>query len=388
MKVLYVLNIFPKISETFILNEMLEMQQKGVSVEVYAYKDAKEGVVHPRAREIREVRYLYKVDPFRWVASHLYWILRNAPGYCRAWALVLSHGELIRKNFFTQLYDTVLLDRRRPTHVHAHYSDDASNLAMVYSRLSGVPFSFTTHMHDIYDTPAPNFPVKSRLALKHVTISEFNKRVLVENFRVSPEDIAVIHCGIDLSRVRRRNEVPANEDLFCSARLHPDKGLDVLIHALSSLRDQGWAGTLRVAGEGPERAALEDLIRKRRLERHVVLLGNQTQEQVFGHLGRSRLFVLPSRSEGIPVSLMEAMAAGVPVISTAIRGIPELIKDGVSGSLVPPDDAAALANKIQALLKDDALCARFASAGFEKVAADFDLSKETQKLLEIWKRSS
>lgn len=386
MKVVYLLNIFPKISETFILNEMIQMQNKGVQVEVYAHEKVPEAVVHSQVSRIQEVRYFPKMSLFRALAAHAYWLFHRPMGYLRAWSLVIAHGSKIRKQFFLGLYDTVLIHQRNPDHVHAHYGDDSSNLAMLYSVLSGDTFSFTTHMHDIFDFPAPNFPLKSRLAKKHVTISNYNKRYLVDKLGVNESDVTVIHCGVDFDRIPENvSFLPKSHLIFCAARLHEDKSLDILLKACKILMDRGVEFECKIAGEGHLRPALEGMIRQLGLENRVKLLGNQTQLQVFEHLKNSRVKALSSHTEGIPVSLMEAMALKVPVVATRINGIPELIEDGQSGFLVESGNEAQLADRIQKIFEDPQLSQTFVENGYRKVFAEFNLKNETDKLLAMWK---
>lgn len=384
MKVVYLLNIFPKISETFILNEMLEMKKKGVEVEAFAYKDEKEDTVHPRVKEI-QTTYFFKVGILKKIFSHFYWIFRNPENYLKTWALVIKHGDGIRKPFVWDLYDTVLVDRACPGHLHAHFGDESSNLAMLTHSLSGVPFTFTTHSYDIFNAKYHNWKVKSKLAKKHVTISLYNKNYILDRFDVDEKDVEIIHCGIDFSKIPAEGPQPDGNCIICVARLHEEKGIDVLIRACRRLKDDRVDFKCLTAGEGTARQDLEKLIRDLELENDVKLLGNQTHDQIFGLLRRAKVKVLSSRSEGIPVSLMEAMAFRVPVIATNICGIPELIEDGESGFLVPAGDDRDLAEKIKEILENKGLRDAFVKKGYETVYKEFNLDTQVDKLIAIWK---
>ncbi len=384
MKVVYILNIFPKISETFILNEILEMQKKGAEIEVFAYKDEKESTVHPKAKEIR-VYYFTKQGIFKNIGAHFYWFLKYPKNYLNTWRLVTNHGSGIRKLFIWQLYETVFVHRAKPDHVHAHFGDESSNLAMLFSSLSGIPFTFTTHSYDIFEGKYDNWKIKSKLAKKHITISKYNRNYIVDRYDVDPKDVAIIHCGIDFSKIPTQGSNPQGNRIICIARLHEEKGIDVLIRACRCLKDENVDFECLIVGEGPAREALEKQIRQLELKNEVKLLGNQTHDQIFALLRQAQVKVLASRSEGIPVSLMEAMAFRVPVISTRICGIPELINDNTSGFLVELGDAETLAAKIKQLLADESLRKTFADNGYEKVQREFNLKTETEKLLELWK---
>ena len=385
MKVGYVLNIFPKITETFILNEILAMQKKGVAIEVFAYKDAKEDHVHAQARQV-PVRYFFKAGAIQKFSAHLYWIRRNFLRYLKAWVWVARHGDGVRKLFVWDLMDTVIVDKSRPDHLHAHFGDEASNTAMLVHLLSGVPFTFTTHSYDIFDGKYNNWKIKSALAKKHVTISEYNKNYIMDRYGVNPRHIAVVHCGVDFERIRLRAKESRKDLVVAIARLCPEKGLDGLVRACAKLKEQGVRFECRIAGEGPERPALEKQIRSLDLGREVILLGNQTQDEIFHLLDEATIKVLPSRSlETMGVALMEAMAIGVAVVGPRLNGCPELVEDGECGFLVNPDDVETLTDRMRQLLVDEALRGRFRESGYRKVFREFNLESETDKLLSIWK---
>ena len=385
MKVVYILNIFPKITETFILNEMLAMQRKGINVEVYAYHDAKEDRVHPRAREI-PVRYFAKYGFFKNLGAHFYLLFHFPKDYFKTLWLALTDGDGIRMSFLCSPTDVLAVLQRKPDHLHAHFGDESSNTAFLIHSLSSIPFSFTTHSYDIEEGKYDNWKVKSKRARMHVTISEDNRERIIDNYDVRKEDITVIHCGIDFGRILDKPQAREENFIFSVARLHREKGLDMLVRACKKLKEEGVSFRCEIAGDGTERADLERLVSNFGLQDRVKLLGNRTQEEVFECFRQASIFVLPSRFEGIPVSLMEAMAFRVPVISTWVCGIPELIQDGHSGYLVQPDDPDKLADRMKELLGNAALRKTFSDNGYRKVRDEFDLEKETDKLLAIWKR--
>ena len=396
MKVVYLLNIFPKISETFILNEIRVVQKKGISVKVFAYADPKEMFVHPKVREIKSVTYFFKANIFQVLFAHLYWLLRSPAGYFRAAGLVLRHGDRIRKLFLIHLYDTVLVHRSKPDHLHAHFGESlgdiaSANLAMVLHVLSGTPYTFTTYAHDIFDMPATNYPIKSKLAKKHITVSEYNKRFLVEKFGVAENDIQVVVSGIDFEQVaacakKADPTLPAGKrTILCIARLSKEKGLDVLVQACKRLVDSATEFQCVIVGDGVERQRLETLIRRTGLSEKVLLVGYQSQPQVFEWFNKADVMVLPSYSEGIPLSLMEAMAFRVPVVASDICGNPELIKSGENGFLMPAGDDGGFAERIKEILENEGLRDAFVKKGYETVYREFNLDTQVDKLLAIWK---
>jgi len=278
-----------------------------------------------------------------------------------------------------------LIERMKPDHLHAHFGTWTADMAMLAGLLTGVPYTFTTHSYDIFTFPAANLALKSRLAKKHITISQYNKNYLVQEFKVRPEDIAVVHCGVDFTKIPSEKNRAMSNKIVTMARLEKTKGLDHLIRVYAKLHGRGCDFEAILIGDGTERHHLEKLVADLGLKLRVRLLGNRTQNNIFEILLTCRLMVMTSTVEGIPVSLMEAMAFKIPVIASRITGIPELIEDGRSGFLIDPKDADDLVVKIERLLKDEPLRAQFTENGYRKVEKEFDLKTEVAKLSDVWK---
>lgn len=389
MKIVYILGYYPKISETFVLNEMLEVQRQGYEVEVFAHKKANELIVHPGTQKIEKVYYFKSLNLLNLVMSHFQWLFKAPKYYLKALGIFLVSDLNFKKVFAVRLMDIQSIVKSKPDHLHAHFGDYAADVAMLTHILTGIPYTFTTHRYDIFDKPASNYAIKSSLALKHVTISNFNKDYIVSKFGVSPNDIEVIHCGIDFSKISKITHSGSDENLIVSiARLEKVKALENLIQACNFLNKQEIDFECQIIGEGSERENLEKLIGELHLENQIKLLGAKEQTEVFEILSRSKVLVLPSRSEGIPVSLMEAMALRVCVIGPDVNGVSELIEDGVNGFLVKPDDIEELTKKISLLLRDSDLRNKFMINAFERVKENFNLEIEVSKLISIWKKSA
>ena len=384
MKVAYVLDTFPKISETFILNEILEMQKNGIEIEVFAFSKTNEDKSHSGISNIKKIEYYSKHKITEELRHHFYLFLTHPKNYLKALLFSLNWKNQVLKLFINKISFILLIDKAKPDHIHAHFGHRASNMAMLINLLYGTPFTFTTHRYDIFDAPPRNYKIKSELAKKHITISEFNKRYIIDKFNVAERNISVIHCGVDFQRKFPVRNL-SNENIILSiARLEKLKGLDVLIKTCAELKKKQIQFQCLIAGDGAERIKLEQLINEYSLDSQVKLLGNITQDEIFELLSKASIKVLPSRSEGIAVALMEAMAMKVPVISTDIYGIPELIDDGMSGFLVEPENVLKLTEKIETLLKNSELRQKFSENGYRKVYTEFNLSTETSKLLKIW----
>ena len=273
-----------------------------------------------------------------------------------------------------------------PHVIHAHWATYPSTAALLLSRSLGIPFSFTAHAHDIY---LENHLVdaKLRAAAFAVTISEFNRQLLEARFGAqNATKVRVVHCGIPLERFPFQPEDREPGLILAVGRLDPIKGFRVLIDACELLRTAGVRFTCDIVGDGPQRKELAARVERSGLGEHVRLRGALAGQEVRRLLYRASVFALPSmvtpegNMDGIPVALMEAMASGVPVVSTTVSGIPELVRDGQTGHLVAPGDSDAVSRSLGLLLEGAALPMRLATAARRVIEERFDVSTETGKL--------
>ncbi|MCU0726105.1 MAG: glycosyltransferase [Planctomycetes bacterium] len=273
-----------------------------------------------------------------------------------------------------------------PSHFHAQFLDAASTVAFVAAGLCGGTFSFTNHT--AYN---PYLPREKLTAARFaVSISEFDRRMLTRLCGGNgARRIRVIYQGIDTATWRVPRGVPPAGDpvrVLSVGALREKKGHGVLLEALARLASAGMAFRATIVGEGPERRMLESQIRDRGFGASVNLAGAEEPAVIRSRLAESDLFVLASRRakngdlDGIPISIMEAMAAGVPVVSTRLSGIPELVRDGVEGRLAPPGDAVALSARIREALGDRAASEEMARRGREKVVRQHERRQSVAQL--------
>jgi colanic acid/amylovoran biosynthesis glycosyltransferase len=237
------------------------------------------------------------------------------------------------------VYYALLIERSGVEHIHVHHGYFASWIAMVAARFLGIEFSLTLHGSDLL-LHAAFLDTKLKHCKFCVTISEFNRRHILERYPdVRPDKVAVRRMGVDL-----RNDLPASPVsrenpclvMLAVGRLHPVKDHAFLVRACRLLRNRDFPVVCMIAGDGPERAPIEALIRNLDLQGEVRLVGHLSHPQLDACYAAADLVVLTSRSEGIPLVLMEAMARGRPVLAPAITGIPELVLDGKTGFLYHP----------------------------------------------------
>jgi glycosyltransferase involved in cell wall biosynthesis len=389
-----VVSRFPAITETFILDELRELRGRGTEVEVLPLFGALGGEVHGGFRELRTRTHYHRSVSLELVAAQLHWLRRRPRALLRAWAQALlasapSPKLLVRAP--AVLLKAALVARRLEAmgvaHLHAHWATHPALAAWTVRALTGIPYSFTAHAHDLYVDRAM-LREKVRDAAFVVTISEFNRRLLEE---VCGDDargkVHVIRCGVDLREyapgARRPVAVPT---FLCVASLRPYKGHAVLLDAVALLRARGVAVQVVLVGDGPLRGELEVRIARLGIADAVALRGALPHEEIPALLAGATAVVLPSvtqsdgQMEGIPVALMEAMAAGVPVVSTRLSGIPELVRDGEGGLLVPERDPEALAGAMARIAAEPALAARLGEGARRIVERDFDRARSVDAL--------
>ena len=394
LKVAYIMSRFPKLTETFVLYEMLALQQQGVGVEIFPLINERASVMHEEAKPFAaRARYQPMLS---WPIIKAQWhFLRTQPrAYVGLWWEVL-HGAWGSANYVIGGLGILpkaarFAEEMRAlgvTHIHAHFANHPTVAALAAHRLTGIPFSFTAHAHDLY-VDRHMLQQKVRAAAFVVAISEYNKALIIQHCGEDVRDkIAVIHCGVDTSLFRPRQKAPGGPfTIVCVGALEEKKGQKYLVEACRLLKQRNLDFTCHLIGEGQTRADLEQQIQQTGLAGVVRLEGGKPRAEVLRMLEQADVVALPSiqtksgKMEGIPVALMEPLACEVPVVSTRISGIPELIEDGVTGLLVPPADAVALADALERLIHDPELGSRMGRAGRVKVLREFDLTDNTTQL--------
>ena len=402
MRLAYLVSRFPTLSETFVVREVLEVRRLGHEVRVYALKSSPDPGYDSAAEDVvRATQY----SPFLLSAGLLWANVRTALGRpLRYWGtllFVILHSlgqpkECLKTivSFPKTVYYGLLMDRRGVEHIHAHFANIPTLAALIIHRIWGIPFSFTCHAHDLFVFRSL-LAEKLRAARFAVAISDYNRRFL-ERFCAAQDmpKVHVVHCGADVGKLAGRPRTPRPGLVVSVARLTPMKGLAHLVEACAILRERGAALECIIAGDGEEAPVLRAQVAARGLEGIVKLPGRIAAEKVPDLVAGASVFVLPcvqapdGSMDGVPVSLMEAMAMRVPVISTAVSGIPELVRHEETGLVVPPADPAALAGAIARLLEDKALADRLAEKGCRLVREEFDLRANARRVVELMQRHS
>ncbi len=403
MRIVYVVSLFPCWSETFIVREINELIAAGVDVRIVSLKHPSETLVQTDAQALLD-RVIYPRPMFAGsIAAGTELLTR--PGLAvrelarMTGALIGEPAKLLKSvvTWWRALGLAAPLRKLNPDRLHAHWATYPTTAAQSLAPRVGVPFSFTCHAHDIF-VERQFVGAKLREADFAVTISRFNVDFLAD--RVGPvarQRLKVIHCGVVPAQIPfvpfdLSNGSGREPGLIVSVgRLDAIKGFETLIDACAQLAGRSIPFRCVLVGEGPLRQALQARIDAAGLTGQFTLPGAQPGEAVRALLASAQVFVLPSRvtpegdRDGIPVALMEAMAAGTPVVSTTVSGIPELIESGTHGLLVPADEPAALADAVQSQLTHPQQAAQMARAGRERIEQSFDVAVESARLLEAFK---
>jgi len=382
--VVFILKGYPRLSETFIAQEIRALEQRGIPIRIVSLRHPTDRHVHPVHREIAAPvnylpEYLYQ-EPLRVLRG---WRrARRLPGYARAfrqWIADFRRDPTPNRGrrfgqacvLAAELGDPANYPRR----LHAHFLHTPASVAYYTHLMTGIPWSCSAHAKDIWITP--DWEKREKLAAMDwlVTCTETGHRHL-EQLASPPEKTALVYHGLDFARFPEPPARPPNErgpfTLLSVGRLVPKKGFAGLIDALGRLpREIDWR--LRHVGGGPLKDELEAEAKRLGIADRILWLGAQPQETVLAEYRAADLFVLNCRiaadgdRDGLPNVLMEAQSQRLAVVSTKLAGIPELVLDGETGALVAPDDAPALAAAIATLLRDPALRDRYTEAGFQRV---------------------
>lgn len=403
MKIAYMMSRFPKISETFILFEILEQERLGNSVEVYPLLRERQPVAHPEAVKLTERAHFHPFISLPIIFANFYFLLRRPVRYWRTLFEVLS-GTFGSKNFFfgalvyfpKSVRFAYEMQRQGIAHIHAHFCNHPALAALIIHRLTGIPFSFTAHGSDLHKDKRM-LDKKVAASAFAVTISNFNKGEMLKACGDGlAEKIHIIRCGIDsevfLPAEKKNGTAPFR--IICVASYEEVKGHKYLVEACGRLRERGIDFVCDLIGDGPVRGQVAKQIADANLQDKVIIHGSRKRQEVADMVRAADVKVLASvptaegKREGIPVVIMEAMASGLPVISSQLSGIPELVDNGRTGILVAPGDAEALAAALQRLHENPALRYRMGQAGREKVLREFNMKINVAALADLFAHSA
>lgn len=386
----YVLKVFPRLSETFVINEILELERQGLRVCVFSLHPAPTAVPHAILRQLRaDVIVVDAFDaPSRAACERAAATLVDRLGPGSDWRDRIAPRKYVR--LALQLEAAL---RRHPVRtLHAHFASRATHVTMLAGALTGIPYSFTAHAKDIYHQDVDREVLRAEIAHARfvATVSRFNRRTLLDVAAGLPNGEDKIRClynGVDLTAFQPAGAAKHDTArILAVGRLVEKKGFSVLIDACGRLDRDRVAFTCDIIGSGDLEPRLRAQIDTLGLGERVRLRGGLPLERVAAEMREARVVVLPcvvaadGNVDALPTVLLEAMACGRPVVSTALSGIPEIVADGETGFVVPPGDVGALAGALRTILGDDGLAARFGQAGRLRAERLFDLRANVGRL--------
>jgi glycosyltransferase involved in cell wall biosynthesis len=394
-RIAYLVKRFPRLSETFVLNEFLELRRQGLDLRLFALMDPQEPLVDPAAAElVPEVTYLRDARRrLRSWSKLLGGVARRTATHPRgtarvAWSwLSADRSRTGLRHALEGIWLARELRRDRVDYLHAHFAHSPAAVAHFACLAGGPEYSITAHAKDLFTTPRAHIQRRARPARFLVSCTAFSGEYLRQVIGTDARfPVHVIYHGTDIHRFSPLAHTAEPGRILSIGRLVPKKGFDILIEALRILAQRRVDFTCDIVGDGPLRQPLESAAQRAGLAERVSFRGARLQDELVDAYRRASLFVLApvmtqdGDRDGIPNVLVEAMACGLPVVSTRLSGIPELIEDGVEGLLVAPNDPDALAKAIERLLMHATLAHALGLAGRRKVEASFDLSRNTRRL--------
>jgi glycosyltransferase involved in cell wall biosynthesis len=358
---------FPKLSETFVLHDLLALERAGARLTIFSLRRPDQPVVHDALKQLRaDVRYVPELSgrqrrlSVRAIMGLLAW--RDPKTFLRGMAAIYASPDYTRLRLNQAILLAGQLERIGAPALYIHFAHKPATVGRFAALLLGIPYGISAHAVDVWTPPAKELRAKVR-------------------------DASVVLCCYDearayLARLARGGtpvELAYHDPVVLAiGRLVPKKGYPTLIEAAGLLRDRGIEVSVRIAGDGPEWPSLQRMVNERGLNETVRFLGPLTDQEVEQAFAGAAVFALPCQEmpdgnrDGIPNTVLEAMARALPVVSTTLPSVTEAVDDGVQGLLVPQRDPKALADALERLIGDDGLRRKLGAAGRLRVEEKFD----------------
>jgi colanic acid/amylovoran biosynthesis glycosyltransferase len=392
MRVGYVVKRYPRFSETFIVNEILAHEAAGLDVEVFALYPPNDTHFQDAIARVRAPVTYLTAEGLR--AADLWGAIQQAgaevPG-------LWSRLELARGSDARAAYQGALLSRavRRSgiTHLHAHFATVAAEVARLAAGWAGIPYTVTAHAKDIFHESVTGVGLRRVLgdAAQVVTVSDHNVGYLRHDVGLEARGVTRIYNGIDLARFAWQAPRPdAPPHIISVGRFVEKKGLHDLVEACGLLRARGVDHRCTLVGSGPLEPSLRALVALRELQETVHFAGPRPQAEVIAMVGGAAVFAAPCRvaddgdRDGLPTVLLEAMALGTPVVATDVVGIPEIVRHGETGLLVPERDVEALAGALAQLLGSPSQRLRLSTGARTLMERSFDVATNAAALRDVF----
>lgn len=395
-RVAYMMSRFPKLTETFVLDEMLEMQRQGVSVEVFPLWRERAQVIHADALQLVEQAHYLPLLSLEILRDVGYWAIRSPlhllKGLCTLiWENRGSARFLLGSLAIFPKACTIArrMEKAKVSHIHAHFASHPAAAALLVGRLTGLSWSFTAHGSDLHREQAM-LERKVREASFVVTISDYNRRFILDRVdSLLSNKITVVHCGVDADSFSMSPASREPLQIVCIGTLHEVKGQRYLLEACLKLSERGVHWYCHLIGDGPDRDMLTEMANNTGIADRVTFHGACNRKRVRSLLSGVNVACAPSvatadgRREGIPVALIEAAACGLPLVASRLSGIPELVLENQTGMLTEPGDSEDIARVLEILAANPAARERLGTAARAHVQEHFSLKTSVATLRQL-----
>jgi glycosyltransferase involved in cell wall biosynthesis len=393
--VAYMMSRFPKLTETFVLDEIVQLARSGWEVKIFPLWREPAKLIHDDALSWVEKAQFLPTISLEIVADNFYWMRNQPKRYFSALRRVVSENISSLRFLAGALAafpkaSTMArrMQKQGVKHVHAHFASHPAAIAYVVNKLTDIPWSFTAHGSDLHRDQAM-LEEKVSSAKFAVAISQYNRRFILEHCAaIDADKIKVVHCGVDLSNFNTGMSPKVQMDsvinIVCIGTLHEVKGQAFLLRACAQMEDTNWQ--CHLVGDGEDRTRLEALAMTLGIKDRVIFHGQCTRQQVREVLSNMTIACAPSvptrdgRREGIPVALMEAAAAGLSLVASDLSGIPELVVHEETGLLTTVADVDDLARALSRLAHDASLRKQLSEACRYKIEREFSLISNVSAL--------
>jgi colanic acid/amylovoran biosynthesis glycosyltransferase len=391
MRIAYVVKRYPRFSETFIVNEILAHEAAGQDIHVFALHPPVDQYFQAAIAKVRAPVTYLTADSVR--ADGLWSQLQQAAGeWSGLWTQLSAAGKASGNEVYQAARLALEIRARGIDHLHAHFASTATTVARLASLFTGIPYTFTAHAKDIFHEAVDSVDLGHKIdcAAGAVTVSDFNVEYLAAQFDGSANKLRRIYNGLDLAQFEFSKPDRRPPKIVAVGRLVEKKGFDDLIRACALLREEGVGFQCEIVGGGELERALRQCIADLHLDGIVQLSGPRPLTYVQDAIRQAAVLAVPSVTassgdrDGLPTVLLEAMALGTPCVATSVTGIPEAIRDGATGLLVPERQPAELASAIKRLMLDVGLRMRLAAAARRVVEQQFDIRQNAAKLREFF----
>lgn len=391
----YVLKVYPRLSQTFVLSEILEHEAANLPLEIFSLRLPDDGQFHESLARVRSpVTYIKK--PTGKAIEFWHELQLTADVFPEFWKTLDSS----RFEISSEVQQAVMLAReikaRNVVHLHAHFGTIATTVARLAADIAGITYSMTAHAKDIFHESIDQAHLGKKLsdASTVVTVSRFNIDYLTDAFGKSAGNLKLVYNGLDLNKFPYKPPATRERLILGVGRLVEKKGFEYLVEACDILNRSGEKFRCEIIGAGALADALRDRIRDLGLEDSVELLGAMPQDAVRDKIREAAMLVAPcvvasdGDRDGLPTVLLESMALGTPCVSTDVTGIPEILIHEQTGLATAQRDPQELAEACRRLLNDDRLRVALAKAGRALIEEDFDIRKNTRELRKVFGKAA